>query len=178
MELVLTGGFLEQSRKLWESSLHSLHLVVLIDFGIWGSLKNPLETLGSTLQTALPRISRQASQINKIFSSILSEGSSVIMSVEGGLLSEDSEVIRKALGTAKGKVTNKINYLQNLLLKDDGKFLFDQIDRKKVQDQFSILEESFEIFQDLHQRHCQFRKVEKDDDEERKLLVKEDSYSK
>ena len=100
------------------------------------------------------------------------------MSVEEGLSSEDSEVIKKARGAAKGKVTNKINFLQNLLLKDDGKFLFDQIDRKDVQDQYSMLEECHETFQDLHQRFYLFRKVLEDGGEEKKLLDKEDSYSK
>ena len=99
------------------------------------------------------------------------------MSVEEGLVSEDSEVIKKARGTAKGQVTNKINYLQNLLLKDDGKFLFDQIDRKDVQDEYSILKECHETFQTLHQRYHQFREALKDDAEEKKLLVKEDSYA-
>ena len=99
------------------------------------------------------------------------------MSVEEGLSSEDSEVIRKAWGTAKGKVTNKINYLQNLLLKDDGKFLFGQIDRKDVQDQYSKLEEYHDTFQNLHERYCQFREANKDEAEEKKLLLKEDSYA-
>ena len=41
------------------------------------------------------------------------------MSVEEGLLSEDSEVIEKARGSAKEKVTNKINYLQTIDRKKD-----------------------------------------------------------
>ena len=57
------------------------------------------------------------------------------MSVQEGFESEDPEVIKKARGTAKGRVTNFVNRLPLMLKKETGgNFRHDQIDEADVSD--------------------------------------------
>ena len=93
------------------------------------------------------------------------------MSVQEGLESENPEVIKKARGTAKGRVTNFVNRFPLMLKKDkDGNFVHDQIDGADVSDVVSKLEESLQHFLDLHVRFIQFRVALEDANKEKKLL--------
>ena len=88
------------------------------------------------------------------------------MSVKEGLVSEDEEVIKKARGTAKGTVTIYLNRLPMVLIKDDDRFLHEQIDRSEVKEIFDKLDENLQNFQILHERYFEFREVLSDSQKE------------
>ena len=54
------------------------------------------------------------------------------MSIAEGLASTDVAKIRAARGAAKGQVTKNVNILQDNLVVEDDKFLYDEIDDIKV----------------------------------------------
>ena len=56
----------------------------------------------------------------------------VEMSIAEGLASTDVAKIRAARGAAKGQVTKNVNILQDNLVVEDDKFLYDEIDDIKV----------------------------------------------
>ena len=99
------------------------------------------------------------------------------MSVQLGFESEDPVVIKKARGTAKGRVTNFVNRLPFMLKKEiGGNFRHDQIDEADVSDVVTKLEESLQHFLDLQTRFMEFRVELVDKGEEDKLLNDEEVY--
>ena len=54
------------------------------------------------------------------------------MSVEEGLKSTDVEIIKSARGSAKGKVSKNVKALGNVLIRDGGTFLLDEIDHDRA----------------------------------------------
>ena len=58
----------------------------------------------------------------------------VEMSIAEGLASTDVAKIKAARGTAKGQVTKNVNILQDNLVVENDKFLYDEIDDKMVQE--------------------------------------------
>ena len=79
------------------------------------------------------------------------------MSVEEGLKSADAGVIKSARGVAKGKVTKYITALKNcLVVGADGKYLLDEIDVERVDNVYTCLNNSYDEFQELHERYLQY----------------------
>ena len=84
------------------------------------------------------------------------------MSIKEGLESTDVAKIKAARGTAKGQVTKYCKNLQEDLVKDDDKFLLDEIESDEVQELYQKLGKSYSDFEDLHARYLDYRKVETD----------------
>ena len=84
------------------------------------------------------------------------------MSIEEGLESTDVVKIKQVRQTAKGQVTKNCKKLQAYLLKEENKFLLDEIEYDEVQEQYQKLNKSHSDFEDLHTRYLDYRKVETD----------------
>ena len=99
------------------------------------------------------------------------------MSIAEGLASTDVAKIRAARGAAKGQVTKNVNILQDNLVVEDDKFLYDEIDDIKVQEVVQKLDTAYEQFVDLHERFLRFRTREADQNTEKENLKQEEDYS-
>ena len=99
------------------------------------------------------------------------------MSVEEGLRSEDVDVIKKARGVARGTVTNFINRLPKLLIKNSaGNLQCERISNTEVIALSVKLDKSHDTFQELHERFSQFRERGKESTEEEDLQKADDVY--
>ena len=81
----------------------------------------------------------------------------VEMSIEEGLASTNVATIRAARGAAKGQVTKNVRSLQDKLVVEGSKFLFDEIDDDKVQEVYQKLDIAYNQLQDLHERLLDYR---------------------
>ena len=99
------------------------------------------------------------------------------MSIEEGLESTDVVKIKQARQTAKGQVTKNCNKLQAYLLKEENKFLLDEIEYDEVQELYQKLNKSHSDFEDLHARYLDYRKVETDPTADKAALEKEENYA-
>ena len=97
------------------------------------------------------------------------------MSIKEGLESTDVAKIKAARGTAKGQVTKYCKNLQEDLVKDDDKFLLDEIEYDKVQELYQKLTKSHSDFEDLHARYLDYRNVETDPTADNAALDKEEN---
>ena len=95
------------------------------------------------------------------------------MSLDEGIKSTDVGTIKAARGIAKGQVTKNVTYLRDGLVIEDGKFLFTEIDDKKIQEHHENLEKAVVTFQDLHERYIFFY-TEKETDPEKKKAFHEE----
>ena len=99
------------------------------------------------------------------------------MSVEEGLRSEDVDVIKKARGLARGTLTNFINRLPKLLIKNSaGNLQCERISNTEVIALSVKLDKSHDTFQELHERFSQFRERGKESTEEEDLQKADDVY--
>ena len=99
------------------------------------------------------------------------------MSVNEGKESKDPVQIRKARGAAKSRVTTYSTRYQTLLVKDiDGKFNHDDIDASKVSEIYIKVKESFQDFQEIHERYMFYRPEEADSAKEKDMLTTEADY--
>ena len=79
------------------------------------------------------------------------------MAMEEGLVSTDVAVIKQARQVAKGKVTRNINSLDFALVQDtEEKFIFNEINEKRLEEIYATLLSSYEMFQELHDRHVEY----------------------
>ena len=85
--------------------------------------------------------------------------------------------IKAARGTAKGQVTKFCKNLQTDLVKEDDKFLLDEIESDEVQELYQKLSRSLSDFEDLHARYLDYRKVEEDATVEKAALDIEEKYA-
>ena len=99
------------------------------------------------------------------------------MSIKEGLESTDVAKIKAARGTAKGQVTKCCKNLQTDLVKDDDKFLLDEIEYDEVQELYQKLTKSHSDFEDLHARYLDYREVETDPTADKAALEKEENYA-
>ena len=99
------------------------------------------------------------------------------MSIKEGLESTDVVKIKAARGTAKGQVTKHCKTLQTDLVKDNDKFLFDEIESDEVQELYQKLTKSLGDFEDLHARYLDYRTVETDATADKAALDVEESYA-
>ena len=99
------------------------------------------------------------------------------MSIKEGLESTDVAKIKAARGTAKGQVTKYCKNLQEDLVKDDDKFLLDEIESDEVQELYQKLSRSLSDFEDLHARYLDYRKVEADATADKAALEIEENYA-
>ena len=99
------------------------------------------------------------------------------MSIKEGLESTDVVKIKAARGTAKGQVTKHCKTLQTDLVKDNDKFLFDEIESDEVQELYQKLNKSLGEFEDLHARYLDYRIGETDATAEKAALDVEESYA-
>ena len=100
------------------------------------------------------------------------------MSVEEGLESTDVSVIKQARGAAKGKVTRNINSLDLALVQDTGgNFIFNEIDKTRLEEINKVLLSSHETFQDLHDRYFEYA-CPQDDEQMAKFIEDENVYTK
>ena len=99
------------------------------------------------------------------------------MSIKEGLESTDVAKIKAARGTAKGQVTKYCKNLQEDLVKDDDKFLLDEIEYDEVQELYQKLTKSHSDFEDLHARYLENRKVETDPTADKAAIEKEENYA-
>ena len=110
---------------------------------------------------------------------LLAVTTSVIsMAMEEGLVSTDVAVIKQARQVAKGKVTRNINSLDFALVQDEeGKFIFNEINDKRLEEIYTTLLSSYEAFQELHDRHIEY--ASPGTDEQMSKFVEEESvYAK
>ena len=99
------------------------------------------------------------------------------MSIKEGLESTDVVKIKAARGTAKGQVTKYCKNLQEDLVKDDDKFLLDEIESDEVQELYQKLGKSYSDFEDLHARYLDYRTVETDATADKAVLGVEENYA-
>ena len=99
------------------------------------------------------------------------------MSIAEGLASTDVAKIKAARGAAKGQVTKNVNILQDNLVVENDKFLYDEIDDKKVEEVVQKLDSAYDQFVDLHERFLRFRTKEADQSTEKENLKQEEEYS-
>ena len=79
------------------------------------------------------------------------------MAMEEGLVSTDVAVIKQARQVAKGKVTRNINSLDFALVQDtEEKFIFNEINEKRLEEIYATLLSSYETFQELHDRYIEY----------------------
>ena len=72
-------------------------------------------------------------------------------------MSTDVAVIKQARQVAKGKVTRNINSLDFALVQDgEGKFVYNEINEKRLEEIYATLLSSYEAFQELHDRHIEY----------------------
>ena len=108
-------------------------------------IRGPIYT--STLQT----IACQFLFLLAVTTSVIS------MAMEEGLVSTDVAVIKQARQVANGKVTRNINSLDFALVQDEeGKFIFNEINDKRLEEIYTTLLSSYEAFQELHDRHIEY----------------------
>ena len=99
------------------------------------------------------------------------------MSVNEGKESKDPVQIRKARGAAKSRVTTYSTRYRTLLVKDtDGKFNHDDIDTSEVSEIYIKVKESFQDFQEIHERYMFYRPEEADSAKEKDMLTTEADY--
>ena len=99
------------------------------------------------------------------------------MSVEEGLRSEDVELVKKARGVARGTVTNFINRLPRLLIKNTaGNLQCEKIIKTEVFALSGKLDKSHDTFQELHERYSQFRDRGQTSTLEEELQKADDDY--
>ena len=100
------------------------------------------------------------------------------MSVEEGLKSTDVTVIKQARAAAKGKVTRSINSLDLALVQDtSGKFIFSEINEKRLEVIYETILSSYETFQEIHDRHFEYA-CPQDDEQMAKFIEDESEYAK
>ena len=99
------------------------------------------------------------------------------MSIKEGLESTDVVKIKAARGKAKGQVTKHCKTLQTDLVKDNDKFLLDEIESDEVQELYQKLNKSLGEFEDLHARYLDYRIGETDATAEKAALDVEESYA-
>ena len=93
-------------------------------------------------------------------------------------MSTDVAVIKQARQVAKGKVTRNINSLDFALVQDgEGKFVYNEINEKRLEEIYATPLSSYEVFQELHDRHIEY--ASPGNDEQMAKFVEEESvYAK
>ena len=81
------------------------------------------------------------------------------MSVEEGLKSTDVEIIKSARGSAKGKVSKYVKALENVLLRDGGTFLLEEIDHDRAKKVYNSLNTSNEEFLELYNKYHRYAEI-------------------
>ena len=100
------------------------------------------------------------------------------MSGEEALKSTDVTVKKKVRSAVKGQITTAVNKLGVLLdVKSEGDFDHEKIGRIQIKETHEKLKKSFQLFTKLHDQVLQLRDVDKDEKEEEKAILQEESYS-
>ena len=85
------------------------------------------------------------------------------MSIEAGLSSTEVAVIKEARKQAKTKVTKISKSLNFALVQEtDGSFIYSDIDKNEVANEYAALVSSYDTFQVLHERFVQYCSPEDD----------------
>ena len=95
------------------------------------------------------------------------------MSYSEALKSSVPEEIRVTRASVKGSITRTVKRLEAILVRTvDSRKLFDHeaINKIEAKDLYDKLQKSIVIFQDLHDRYCELRSKEADQNEEMKVV--------
>ena len=101
------------------------------------------------------------------------------MSYSEALKSSVPEEIRVTRASVKGSITRTVKRLEAILVRTvDSRKLFDHeaINKIEAKDLYDKLQKSIVIFQDLHDRYCELRSKEADQNEEMKVVQAEEVY--